>query len=476
MSIAEQLLKAVGEPLRVTVAGHTNTGKTSLLRTLTRDARFGEVSGRPSTTRHVEAARLLVNGKVLLELFDTPGIEEPIDLLALLTEQAGKAGNEDGRERIRRFLASEPAQSRYDQEAKVLRQLMKSDAAFYVLDARDPVLAKHRDELEILRLCGVPLLPLLNFVADPEAREDEWRDALAGLGLHAIVRFDTVTPTQDGERLLYGKLASLLDAHSDILNALIASHADDAVQRHQSALTLIAELLIDVAALQHRVSSIDASVLGKASGALNDRVRKREQACVERLLSLYRFYPDDIESAALPLVEGRWQQDLFDPYTLQAMGLKVGSGAAAGAAAGVGVDLMVGGITLGVAAATGALLGGGLHTLRHYGSSLKALISGEKILRVDDNILRALAARQCQLLKALETRGHAAQHKIITAEAAEPVFEGQRLPSPLRQARSNPEWITARPNFDFEDRRQNAVDELSELLAEKIQSPIKHTK
>jgi hypothetical protein len=245
------------------------------------------------------------------------------------------------------------------------------------------------------------------------------------------------------------------------------------VQRHQSALTLIAELLIDVAALQHRVSSLEASVLDKTSSALNDRVRKREQACVERLLSLYRFYPDDIESAALPLVKGRWQQDLFDPYTLQAMGLKVGSGAAAGAAAGVGIDLMVGGITLGVAAAAGALLGGGVQTLRHYGSSLMALISGEKILRVDDNILRALAARQCQLLKALETRGHAAQHKIIAADAAESVFDGQRLPSPLRQARSNPAWLTAKPNFDFEDRRQMAVDEMVELLAEKTQPPIK---
>lgn len=468
MSIDEKLLKAVAEPLRVTVAGHTNTGKTSLLRTLTRDARFGEVSGRPGTTQHVEAARLLVNGKVLLELFDTPGIEEPIDLLALLAEQAGNAGNEDGRTRIKRFLASEPAQSRYEQEAKVLRQLMKSDAAFYVLDARDPVLAKHRDELEILRLCGVPLLPLLNFVADPGAREDEWRDALAGLGLHAIVRFDTVTPTQDGERLLYSKLANLLDAHSDTLNALIASHADDALQRHQSALTLIAELLINVAALQHRVSSLNADVLDKASAQLNDRVRAREQECVERLLSLYRFYPDDIESAALPLVKGHWQQDLFDPYTLQAMGLKVGSGAAAGAAAGVGVDLMVGGVTLGAAAAIGALLGGGLQTLRHYGSNLVGMISGEKILRIDDNILRALAARQVQLLKALETRGHAAQHKIMPADAADTVFAGQRLPAPLRQAQANPDWASAKPSFDFEDRRQLALDELVQILATKI--------
>jgi len=36
-------------PLKLAVVGHTNTGKTSLLRTLTRDVNFGEVSARPST-------------------------------------------------------------------------------------------------------------------------------------------------------------------------------------------------------------------------------------------------------------------------------------------------------------------------------------------------------------------------------------------------------------------------------------------
>lgn len=37
-------------PLKLAVVGHTNVGKTSLLRTLTRDVGFGEVSHRPSTT------------------------------------------------------------------------------------------------------------------------------------------------------------------------------------------------------------------------------------------------------------------------------------------------------------------------------------------------------------------------------------------------------------------------------------------
>jgi len=462
------------QPLRITVAGHTNTGKTSLLRTLTRDARFGEVSGRPGTTRHVEAARLLVEGKVLLELFDTPGIEDPIDLLALLDEQTAASGMRlDGPTRLQRFLESEPARGRFEQEAKVIRQMLRSDAAFYVIDTRDPVLAKHRDELEILRLCGVPLLPLLNFVSDPGARESEWREALAALGLHAIVRFDSVTPAQDGERVLYTKLASLIDSHSDVLHALIASHQADAQQRHESALQLVAELLINVAATRIRVSVVEQGALELGIGQINDLVRGRERECVERLLSLYRFYPDDLDNGDLPLLQGRWsdggwRDDLFDPYTLQAMGIKVGGGAAAGAAAGVGIDLMVGGITLGAAAAIGALLGGGLQTLRHYGSGLLAMVTGEKLLRVDDSILQALATRQCLLVRALANRGHAAQQKLSSSQLSahsKTVFNDNSLPASLRQARANPDWASADKMRLLDSGRQQAVAELATVLA-----------
>ncbi len=59
--------------LRLAVVGHTNTGKTSLLRTLTRNVDFGEVSPHPATTRHVEGTSILLAGTKVLELYDTPG-------------------------------------------------------------------------------------------------------------------------------------------------------------------------------------------------------------------------------------------------------------------------------------------------------------------------------------------------------------------------------------------------------------------
>src|SRR5690606_37134213 len=134
----------------------------------------------------------------------------------------------DGPGRIECFLQMPAAKARFEQEAKVLRQLLASDAGLYVIDTRDPVLAKHRDELAILGFCAVPLLPVLNFVSTPQADEGAWREALSRLGLHAIVRFDTVAPERDGERWLYQKLGTLLDAWRLTIDRLIASREREA--------------------------------------------------------------------------------------------------------------------------------------------------------------------------------------------------------------------------------------------------------
>ncbi len=449
--------------LRIAVVGHTNTGKTSLLRTLTRDVGFGQVSAQPSTTRHVEAARLLLRGKVALELFDTPGMEDSVALLEFL-EQSGTNERLDGPARIAQFLETPQAKQRFEQEAKVVRQMLRSDAAFYVIDARDPVLAKHRDELTTLGSCGIPLLPLLNFVSDPAAKPDLWRQALARAGLHAVVSFDTVAPARDGERLLYEKLATLLDAYRSTLQSLIKAHEQDALQRHQAALGLLAELLVDVAACRVRVSSEPASRLQKAAVDLHKRVREREQLCVNTLLTLSSFLPNDLETEEIPIAKGRWEQDLFDPEILQTMGVRVGGGAAAGASIGFGIDLMVGGISLGAAALIGALAGGGLQTLRHYGQSIKGKLVGEQSLRVDDNILRVLVVRQLQLITALENRGHAAMKRMQYNTGEQQSIWSDGLPSPLRKARAYPEWSSLYGEASFDDTRSVAIDELSEIL------------
>lgn len=459
------------DSIRIAVVGHTNTGKTSLLRTLLRDTRFGEVSDRPSTTRHVEGARLLADGTPILSLFDTPGMEDAIALLDYIDTLAPANTRSDGPERIRRFLDSAEARARYEQEAKVLRQLLDSDAAFYVIDVRDPVLPKHRDELALLADCARPLLPVLNFVHAPESREAQWRDAMARVGLHAQVRFDTVAPELGGERRLYEALATLLDSRRSALEHLITSRERDARHRHLAAARLVAELLIDIAATRQQVDADDKAT-EQAIEHLHHAVRTREQGCVDALLALYGFSEKDVNSAPLPLLDGRWEDDLFNPESLRSMGISLGKGAAAGAAAGVGIDLLAGGLTLGAAAALGAVIGGTWQSLSDYGDRLLGKITGSRELTVDDAILRLLALRQQQLLRALAGRGHAALTPVELATKEISRWKDASLPDALALARAHPDWsgLSGTPRGDHTE-RQRAIETLAAAVldAEKDQ-------
>ncbi|WP_137983798.1 GTPase/DUF3482 domain-containing protein [Pseudomonas viridiflava] len=450
--------------IKLAVVGHTNVGKTSLLRTLTGDVSFGEVSHRPSTTRHVEGARLSVDGEALVELYDTPGLEDAIALLDYL-ERLDRPGERlDGPARLTRFLEGSEARQRFEQEAKVMRQLLDSDAGLYVIDAREPVLAKYRDELAVLASCGKPLLPVLNFVSAQQHREPEWREALSRLGLHALVRFDSVAPPEDGGRRLYESLALLLESARLRLERLIDDQEKQRTAKRHSAARLIAELLIDCAACRRSVETT-ADQEQHAVEALRKAVRQREQQCVEALLKLYAFRKDDVSSSDLPLMDGRWGDDLFNPETLKLMGVRVGGGVAAGAAAGAGVDLMVGGVTLGAAALVGAIAGGALSTARSYGGRLLGKLKGRRELTVDDAVLRLLALRQRHLLLALGVRGHAALHSIELTTPQDKTWRKGKIPEPLSRARAHPQWSTLNPQpKPNQAERQEAIDELAAVV------------
>ncbi len=450
-------------PLKLAVVGHTNVGKTSLLRTLTRDVGFGAISHRPSTTQHVEGARLSVDGEALIELYDTPGFEDAVALYEYIEQLPKTAERLDGPELLQRFLNSSEARQRFEQEAKVLRQLLQSDAGFYVIDAREPVLAKYRDELAILTMCGKPLLPVLNFVNSTEQREPAWREVLARLGLHALVRFDTIAPPQDGEQRLYENLSLVLDSQRPRLQRLIEHNQTQVLVRRKAAYRLIAELLVDVSACRR---SVHPDQLEEAIQDLHRDVRQREQTCVEALLKLYAFRKDDAQASALPLEEGRWGDDLFNPATMKQLGIKVGGGMAAGAATGVGIDLLTGGLSLGMATVVGAAVGGLTQTFRNYGERLKGKWRGERELTVNDSTLRLLAIRQQRLLNALEQRGHAAQARIQMDTPLEQQWREGELAQSLKTARAYPAWSSLNANKPQQDlQRTEEIERLAGSLA-----------
>jgi len=451
------------DPPRLTVVGHTNVGKTSLMRTLMRDARFGEVAPTSATTRQVQGAKLLVGGRTAVELFDTPGLEDAGALIEALN--AGPSGRHGGPERIRAFLESEAARGRFEQEARVLGRCLRCEAMLYVIDAREPVLGKYQDELAILALTARPILPVLNFVAEAASRTRQWREALARVGLHAVAEFDTVVFSLESEARLWRRLATLAEHHADVLEGLIEDRRTQAAWQRATARSMLAEMLVDTAAARRTAGRGDDEGIEHARRSLVEAVGKREQRLVDELLALFRFSESDHRLVALPFDGRGWRDNAFEAATLVAIAPAAGGSAAAGAATGAAVDVATGGLSLGAGTLIGALAGGGAGAAWQLRRQLTDRLRGRVSVLADDAALAALAARGQALIDALCQRGHAAQAPIEAGERIEPPWREAGLPAPLQRARLVPgiSSLNRGTGADAESR-----DELAARLRERL--------
>lgn len=438
--------------LNIAVVGHTNTGKTSLMRTLLRDEAFGDIKNAPATTRHVESASISDNGKVLVRLFDTPGLEDAGGVLDWLE---GKTSSRlDGVDRIRQLLQDAVADDEFAQEAKVLRQVMQSDVSLYVVDAREAVLAKYKDELTVLSWCAKPVMPVFNFTQQGDAAA--WFEMLARRGLHVHSQFDTVAFDFSGELALWQQLDILLNKRP-VLTDLMAFRRQEWDSLRASTLDLTAHFLLEVAAFVETVK--DDVDIAPVLQQMQNKVRQRERHFQQDVLQLYRFYQQaDLPANWMPKA---FSQDPFDPELLKQFGIRTSTGAAVGALIGLGVDAATAGLSGGMGAAIGGVLGGVFSNM----GSLSDKLNGVKTIHIDPATITVLATRAVALIQALQQRGHAAQTELHLQDA-QALWQNSQLPSVLKRARSHAEWSTLNgiAPTKAQNNRKEAATELQRQL------------
>ena len=443
------------QTLSLAVVGHTNTGKTSLMRTLLRDSRFGEVQNAAATTRHVAQAALGDGVETWLYLHDTPGLEDAGGVLDWLEENTSP--QHEGIERLQQFLDSPAAQNEWAQEAKVLRQVLASDAALYVVDAREDVLPKYKDELTVLSWCAKPVMPVFNFIHGQNM--DEWQTLLARRSLHVSSRFDTVAFDFSGEMVLWQQLATLL-GQPPALSALTAFRQQEWQQLERQAYVLVAQFLVDAAACvrQFEDKSRTQAVLDEMQAA----VAAHESSLHQQLFALYRFYYSDADIQGQQVLRA-FRQNPFDAELLKDYGIRTGKAAATGALLGLGVDALTLGTSLGLGATIGGVLGG----LAGNWQVLYDKIQGIETLMIDNATLTLLAARSLHLLQTLKSRGHAATNSVVLQDKVALPWKADALPKVLQQARLQPKWSALNPSYEPQSRkRQEAVEALAARLAE----------
>lgn len=456
-------------PLNVAVVGHTNTGKTSLLRTLLRDVAFGEVDDAPGTTREVQSLGVWIDQVEVLRWFDTPGLEDSVGLRDWVDALLVPGRRLDASDRIGLFLQDAQACERFEQESRVLLQVMQSDAMLYVVDTRDRVLAKHRDELYLLQACARPVLPILNFTASPDAHPEPWIETFAKHGMHIYLAFDSVSPPINGEQMMYDTLGQLLVVHKALFARIVHEVQQARVKRIKAATELLASLCVQAATKKRSVINQPLAIK-QAIKSFEGEVRELESLCVNSLLALYRFHEGDYLPPTAGWSDGQWQSDLFSGQALSDVGLELGKGAAIGAAAGAAVDLLTAGLSLGTGTLVGALAGSTWQAIDRFGKGVAAKVRGHRELMVSDAVLIVLALRNLRLIAALEQRGHASRAPItIESQAATTDIDQVAMLKLLAKARE--QGSQSRLVSLWLSPKEALADQLSQVF---FQSPLLH--
>lgn len=249
---------------------------------------------------------------------------------------------------------------------------------------------------EITRLLHWVAQPALVLV--PDDAGEEYRAAVQRLGLAADVLplADCTAHWMRDKRLLEAAAARVASGKRAGFERLAAAWSDRNAARFAEAMRLLAAELVRAArdteevgggpaGLRQFVNAAEREAAQRAREgarmALLQRLRAGESALFAELVQLHRSGTPVAAVPAARVDSGFLEQHAVDRPQAGA------AGAATGAAMGAGVDLLTGGLTLGAAAALGAMLGGGAGYLAAAWRN-RASPSGQPQVQLGDDLLQ----------------------------------------------------------------------------------------
>ncbi len=369
-------MSAAGERISLSLVSHTNTGKTTLARTLLcRDV--GEIRDAPHVTEFADAHVLVDTpaGDRLL-LWDTPGFGDTVRLVRRLRHSEHPVGHFLSevwdRWRDRPFWASQQAVRNTRDEADVLLYLVNAsesiDAAGYIAP-----------EMELLGWIGKPVIVLLNQLGAPRASEVEgaeaasWRASLSAHGhVRAVLPLDAFARCWVQELTLFAAVqAALPEAKRPAMARLRGAWCERRLATFGAAVSSIAGSLARIAVMGETVADVGGGLarLRQAGAALGiGRAEPGPAATAQQALAAR--LDDELRANTRELlalhglggaVEGEIRERLAAGYDLRLRldetQAAMWGGAFTGALVGLKADLLSGGLTLGGGLIAGGVLG-----------------------------------------------------------------------------------------------------------------------
>ena len=360
----------------LSIVAHTNVGKTTLMRTLTRRD-IGQVADRAHVTEESEGHVLVETPRGdVLRLWDTPGFGDS----ARLVRRLRASGNPIGwfltqvwdRFTDRPFFCSQQAIRNVREESDVVLYLVNA--------AEDPASAGYVEkEMEILAWIGKPVVVLLNQMGPPRGRAAEaaeealWsRQVAAYVDNREAIALDAFARCWVQEDKLLGVVASVLPEakRAPYERLREAWRARNLATFEVSVNTLARQLAaaavdregVEEEAFGDRARRVLASVTA-TQDATDPAVEGATTALAKRLDAAVRANTDEL--IALHGLSGRAKGEILGRLAAHVVVTKpvdiAGSsalgGLVSGALGGLAADLAAGGLTLGMGTLIGGIVG-----------------------------------------------------------------------------------------------------------------------
>lgn len=339
----------------IAVIGHPNEGKSSVLSTLTEDDTV-VVNDYPGETTRCHYFPVEINGTVVLELVDTPGFQNPQRILEWM-----RANGKTDDALLRDFLATFADQEAFHHDCELMQPLVQGAALIYVVDCSRPLLPVDEAEMEILRLVNKPRMAVINFKDDDRDYLPAWTSAFRR-HFNVIREFNAHHARFEERIALLETLKAIEQNWEPQINRAIEAFRQNWDYRRQQAVDAICEYLTGALQLVIEQPLAKGADPEPVKALVLDRYRStlvsRERQLFDALRGLYHHHSFNFELPAQSIL----QEDLFSEVTWEVLGLtrKQLLVAAAGMGAGIGVALDAAslGMSTGLFAAAGALVGG----------------------------------------------------------------------------------------------------------------------
>jgi Fe2+ transport system protein B len=340
------------------VVGHPNKGKSSIVSALALDDSV-QIGDTPGTTQIKRGFPLKVDGKIIYELFDTPGFQRARRVLSWLNEQEPVTADKKG-DVVRAFIVEHRDNERFRDEIELLEPIMNGAGIIYVVDASKPYGPEYEVEMEILRWCGQPSMAILNLIGEEDYR-DQWKSAL-GHYFRMVRTFNPVKATFRDHIELLDSMSQLKEEWTKPIKVAIKVLEDLQAQKIDQTVDSITSNMIKTLSHEHREKILGEKATEKEKEKLKVIYRKEiikfEKEQEKNIESIWNHRSiEKIENMLVLDDVGLFSKESASIFGLSQQQLII-TGASAGAMGGLGLDLLMGGGSLFLGSLIGGTVGG----------------------------------------------------------------------------------------------------------------------